>query len=327
MRCVLRAEAVFHQAIPDLARGAVLRDLFEEIVVRVEEEAEARPEVVDVEAAAARPLDVFDAVVDRESEFLQRGRSGFANVVAADRDGVEARRKFRSELEGVDHQAHRGRGRIDVFLLRDVFLQNVVLDGAGNLLPVGALLFRHHQIHRPEHAGRRIDGHRRGDLFEVDAVEEDLHIFERIDGDAALADFAFAGRVIGVVAHQRGQIEGDREPAAAVFEQIFVALVGFFGRGEAGEHAHRPELAAVAGRMNAARVGRLAGIAEVLIVVPVGGQIGLGVEAADRDVRDGAEAGVAVLVEVGAGGSADRLFGSFVERRSESLLGPMPFGG
>ena len=218
-----------------------------------------------------------------------------------------------------------GRGRINVFLLRDVFLENVVLDGAGNLLPVGALLFRHDQIHRPEHAGRRIDGHRGGDVFEADAVEENLHIFERIDGDAALADLAFAGRMIGVVAHQRGQIEGDRESAAAMFEKIFVALVGFFGRGEAGEHAHRPELAAVAGRVNAARVGRLAGIAEVLIVVPVGGKIGLRVETANRGVRDRAEAGVAVLVEVGAGGRADGFFGSLVEGGREGFLCPVFF--
>jgi hypothetical protein len=67
------AETVLHQSIPDLARGAVFGDLFEEVVVRVEEEAEAGAEVVDVEAAAARPFDVFDAVVDGEREFLQRG--------------------------------------------------------------------------------------------------------------------------------------------------------------------------------------------------------------------------------------------------------------
>src|SRR5208337_2288722 len=58
------------------------------------------------------------------------------------------------------------------------------------------------------------------------AGEEDLHIFERVDGHAALADFAFAGRVIGVVAHERGQIKGNGEPAAAAFEEILVALVG-----------------------------------------------------------------------------------------------------
>src|SRR5208282_3162602 len=136
-------------------------------VVRVEKEAEAGAEVVDVEAPAARPLDVFDAVVDGEREFLQRGRSGFANMVAGDGDGVEARRKLRSELESVNHQAHRGRGWINVFLLRDVFLENVVLDGAGDLPPVGALLFSHDQVHGPENAGWRIDGHRGGDVFEA----------------------------------------------------------------------------------------------------------------------------------------------------------------
>src|ERR1700693_2081475 len=114
---ILGAETGLHPAIPYLARGAVFGDLFEEIVVRVEKKAEPRAEVVDVEAAAARPLDVFDAVVDGESEFLKRGRSGLANVVAGDGDGIEARRKLRSELEGVNHQAHRGRGRIDVLLL------------------------------------------------------------------------------------------------------------------------------------------------------------------------------------------------------------------
>ncbi len=103
---IFRTEPVFHQAIPDLARGAVFGNLFEKIVVRVEKEAEPRPEVVNVEAATARPLDVFDSVVDGEREFLQRRRSGFADMIAADRDGVEARRKLRSELKGVNHQAH-----------------------------------------------------------------------------------------------------------------------------------------------------------------------------------------------------------------------------
>ena len=86
---VLRAEAVLHQPIPDFARRAILGNLFEEIVVRVEEEAQARTELVHIEPAAARPLDVLDAVIDRERQFLQRGRTGLANVISADRNGVE----------------------------------------------------------------------------------------------------------------------------------------------------------------------------------------------------------------------------------------------
>src|SRR5208282_4899128 len=96
---VLRSEAVFHQAMPDLARGPVFGNLFEKIVVRVEEKAKAWAEIVDVESALSRPLHIFDAIVDGEREFLQRRRAGLANVVAGNRDGVEARSEFRPEFE------------------------------------------------------------------------------------------------------------------------------------------------------------------------------------------------------------------------------------
>ncbi len=86
-------------------------------------------------------------------------------------------------------------------------------------------------------------------------------------------------------------------------------------------------LPAVAGGVNASRVRRLAGIAEVLVVAEIRRQVGLGVEAADRHSGNGGEAGVAVLVEVGAGGRADRLFGRLLERRRESFLRPLLFGG
>ncbi len=324
---VFCAEAVFGQAIPDFARGAVLGDLFKEIVVRVEEETQPRAELVDVEAAAAGPLHVLDAVIDGEGQFLQGRGSGFADVVTADGNGVEARGELGAELEGVNHQAHARRRGIDVLLLRDVLLENVVLDGAGNLLPVGALFFRHHQVHGPEHAGGGVDGHRDGGLFEIDAVEQDFHVLQRVDSDAALAHLAFAGRMIGIVAHQRGQIECNRETAAAMLEQVLVALVRFLGRCEPREHAHGPELAAVAGGVNAARERRFAGEAQILLGAPVLRKVGCRVEAPHRDIGDGAEAGVAVLVEVGAGGGTDRLLGSFFESGGQGFLSPLLFPG
>src|SRR5579864_4654196 len=108
----LRAETILHYAIPDLARGAVFRDLLKKIIVRVEEEAQARPEFVDIQSSPACPLHVFDAIVQRESQLLQRGRSRLANVIPADRNGVETRREFRSKLKSVDYQSHRRRRRI-----------------------------------------------------------------------------------------------------------------------------------------------------------------------------------------------------------------------
>ena len=67
--------------------------------------------------------------------------------------------------------------------------------------------------------GRAVDRHRRRDVAHVDAVEEHLHIAQRVDRDAALADFAARLRRIGVVAHQRRHIERDRESVLPLLEQ------------------------------------------------------------------------------------------------------------
>ena len=50
---------------PEPARGAELRDLLEEVVVRVEEEGEPRRELVDSSPAAERRLGVGDRVGER----------------------------------------------------------------------------------------------------------------------------------------------------------------------------------------------------------------------------------------------------------------------
>ena len=84
-----------------------------------------------------------------------------------------------------------------------------------------------------------------------------------VDADAALPHLAERQRVVRVAAHQRRQIERDAQPGAAGREQRLVALVGLLGRAEPGELPHRPELAAVAGRVDAARVRKLARVAEV----------------------------------------------------------------
>ena len=69
-------------------------------------------------------------------------------------------------------------------------------------------------------------------------------------------------RVVGVVAHQGGHVEGRRQAVLSLTEQEVEALVGVLGRAEAGELAHRPAAAQVHARVRAAqeRIGaRLAG--------------------------------------------------------------------
>ncbi len=77
-------EMFAHDARPHAAGGAELGDFFQEIIVRVEEEGQARRELVDIQASFDRGLDVSHAVTESERDFLHGGRSGLAHVVAGD---------------------------------------------------------------------------------------------------------------------------------------------------------------------------------------------------------------------------------------------------
>ena len=68
---VLRTEAFLHRACPHDASGAILRDLFEEIVVSVEEEREPRDKLIDIHPAIDAVLNILDAVAQRERQLLQ----------------------------------------------------------------------------------------------------------------------------------------------------------------------------------------------------------------------------------------------------------------
>ena len=62
----------------------------------------------------------------------------------------------------------------------------------------------------------------------------DLHVEDRVDGDAGHADVAGHARVVGVVAAVGGQVEGDRQALLAGGEVAAVERVGLLGGGEAG---------------------------------------------------------------------------------------------
>ena len=243
---ILRAVLLAHVARVDPARRAKLGDLFEEVDVRVEEERKARRERIDVHSGGHAGLDVRKAVGERERQLLRRRRTGLANVIAGDRDRVPLRHLARAELDHVDDDAHVRTRRKDPFLLRDVLFEDVGLNRAAELRARNALLLGGGDVLRERDAGRPVDRHRRRDLAHVDAVEEQLHVGERVDRDAALADLAARLRRVGVVPHQRRHVERHREAVLPVLEQEMIALVRLRGRAEAGELAHRPQPVAIA---------------------------------------------------------------------------------
>ena len=152
---ILRAVLLPHLPRPDPPRRAVLRDLLEEVEVRVEEEGEPRRERVDVEAALEARLHEREAVGERERELLRRVRAGLADVVAGDRDRVHERQPLGAPLDHVHDEPHRRRGREDPLLLRDVLLEDVRLDGAAEPLERNALLLADARVEREEHGRRR----------------------------------------------------------------------------------------------------------------------------------------------------------------------------
>ena len=175
----------------------------------------------------------------------------------------QLRQPLRAVGEEVGRDPHRRARRVDVVPARDVLLEDVVLDGAAQ--PVGghALILRDELVEEQQQRGRRVDGHRRRDLAERDAVEQHLHVGERVDRDAGAPDLARGVRVVRVVAELRRQVECDREAGLAALEQVAEALVRLLGGGEAGVLADRPGTAAVHVRVRPARERVLARQLEV----------------------------------------------------------------
>ena len=79
--------------------------------------------------------------------------------------------------------------------------------------------------------------------------------------------------------------------------------------------------------MDAARVGRLAGITEIFFLAPVFREIGQSIKTADGHPGNCCEAGVAVLVYVYSSGRTYRVLGSLFEGGRKGFLSPVLFRG
>src|SRR5207237_9061514 len=97
-----------------------------------------------------------------------------------------------------------------------------------------------------------------------ESARKAFQVRERVEGHAALADFAGAEVVVGVVAVKRREVERGGESGLSVREEVLEALVRVSGGAEAGELAHGPEPAAITGRMDAAGVRKFAGPADLV---------------------------------------------------------------
>ena len=146
------------------------------MVVDIKKERQLRTKFVHVQPHLERRLDVRDAIRQGEGHLLHRRRARFADVIATDADGIPARHLLSSIGEDVGDQAHRRFGRVDVGPARNVLFEQVVLNSAVDFIPAHTLFFGHRQVQREQDCGGRVDRHRRADLVERNAVEQDFHV-------------------------------------------------------------------------------------------------------------------------------------------------------
>ena len=214
LAALVGAVAVAHRHRPDAPRDATEHRVLGVHAVG-EEERQVRREVVDVHAAREVGLDEGEAVGERERELRDRVRAGLGDVIARDRHRVEVRTLCCDEVFlDVAHHLQREFGGEDAGVLALVFLEDVGLHGAAHrrerprvdlrasssvgsrpfssLNFVDLLVDRGVEEHREDRRRRAVDRHRDrgGRRAQVEARVEHLHVVERRDRHARIADLA-----------------------------------------------------------------------------------------------------------------------------------------
>jgi len=307
----LGAIPLVHYPRVHAARGPELRNLLEHRIVGVKEKGQKRGERLHIQPPVQTILDIGEPIRQRERRLLGRRRPRLPDVVPRDRHRMELRRLRHRKLDRVGDHVQGGLRRDHPLLLGNKLLQHIVLKGATDRLPRDALLVRQRDIHRVDDRRGGIDREGSRDLADVDAVEQDLHVPQRVDGDPLPADLPLAHRVIRIDPHQARHVERGRQPRLALVDEVVEPLVGLLGRPEPRKLPHRPRPAAIHRRIRTAGVRSLAREPQVLVVVDVGDVIG-GVQPVDLVVRDRHE----LLLPLAT-----------LEERLQRLPGPaVPFG-
>ncbi len=161
-------------------------------------------------------------------------------MVGADIDRVPFRHFAIGEGHHVGGQTQGGFGREDVGAAREIFLDDIVLGGAGQIGPLRPLGLGRRDIERQQPGRRRVDRHGRVHLPKRNAVEQGLHVAQMADRHADLADLALGQRMVGIVAGLGRQVERHRETRLAPRKIRSIELVALRSRGMARISAKKP---------------------------------------------------------------------------------------
>lgn len=172
---------------PQHAGGAHFSHFHEVILALGPEEGKTRREGVNVNARLDPGADIFQAVRKGVGHFQVRRRAGLLHVVAGDGNGVELGHVLGGELKDVRNNPHGGIRRVNVGVAHHVFLENVILDRAGELVQRAALFLGGDDVESQHGQHGAVHGHGNGHFVQGNALEEDFHVQDGVHGHAGLA--------------------------------------------------------------------------------------------------------------------------------------------
>ena len=215
--------------IPQFGERAHLADFGDEAQPGIDEKRNAPDHLAEfvLRALPGRfdRIEHADRGGERKGEFLHRRRARLLQMVGADVHRIPLRHFLGREQDHVLGQPHRRHRRKHISSARQIFLDDVVLRRAGELLARYALFVGERRIEREQPSRCRVDRHRGVHFAERDTVEQCPHVADMRNRHANLADLAFGERMIAVVTGLGRQIEGDRKPGLPLAQILTVERV------------------------------------------------------------------------------------------------------
>ena len=165
---------------------------------------------------------------------------------------------------------HRGQGRVDVRVAHHELLENVVLDGSGELFLAYALFFGRYDVECQYRKHGSVHGHRYGHFVQRYSVEQHFHVLYRADGHSGFTYVAYYAGVVCVITAVCRKVECHRKTFLACGQVTAVECVRFCGSGETGVLAHCPGALNVHRRVRPAQERRKSGsVLQVLGILDI----------------------------------------------------------
>ena len=176
-------------------------------------------------------------------------------MIARNRNGVELRHVLGAIGNDIANDAHARNRWINVGITHHKFFQNVVLNRSRKRFRTDALLFRSHDIARKHRQYRSVHRHGYRYFVQRNAVEQDLHILNRIDSNTRLAHITCYSWVIGVVSSVGCEIKGNRDTLATRRQCLAIEGITLFRRRKPGILTNSPPPTSVHSRLRSSNIG------------------------------------------------------------------------